>query len=1123
VDLLTDPRFVVVINGSRSIVSLWWPSGRGASQLSIRQEGVLSTTDLWNGAVHPGFAPGPNGLGPAQVLYDPGAGQLLVFNQVTDSISFVDPATGAVVGGLVVGPPDYWAPLELSENSSGNLAFVLNTARDAVDIVNVSTERISGTVSLGSTPLSLAFDSSNGYLYVSLFHNSTLVQIDPTSDSVTRYIPSGEPSVYQTLMLGYDPFADRLIVANEASDNISIIDPTNASVTQRLVVGYEPNAIAIDQPNDRVWIANYLSANVSELNATSLQLLGSVPVGSYPDSLAVAGSDRAFVASYLWDNLTAVNTTTGTVVGSVGTGSIPWGLTWDPVNDHLYACNNGNDNLTVITSPTNLTPIRSIAIGAAPGGPAYDARDNLLLVPQLDTGNLTLLNASNGQLVGAILIGPSVTSVAFDPIDDRAFVTEPSPSYGENGIVSVINISSRTIIANITVGVGPNAAVWDSETDQVYIVNSQSVFVTAIEGSNPISTTTIPLPSNALGGANEPSGLALDPSLHELIVSKLATESGFAIVNTSTDVVVSSTVTAGAIGEMAVDPVSNLLFASEVSLDEVAIVDLATGRVIGNLSTTGGPGPVDWSSMSNEVYVADATSNLTTYNATTFAPEGTIPVGSVPRGFAFDPGANVLTVALSPQGTLVRVGALPQYPVLFNESGLPAGTSWGVRIAGNLNNGTSATLAFQLANGTYLFTVVTPPGFVAAPPGGSMTVNGSAVDRSVVFSVHTYSWVVQERGLPVGTPWYSNFSGSSGIGRYATSSSSVVAHLANGTYTLTSSSGDPRWVAASGGIAFTVDGTGGNLSVIFSLMAFGADATAAGLPVGTLWAVNFTGPLGSWQNSSRTGQLFEALPNGSYTYRAWVPAGGWQAEPPIGTLAISGSPYRFEINFTQVVYPVNFHAVGLPLGVAWFVNFSNSSSARFTGTEGTLLIPNGTYHFQVTSADGRWAPTVSSGSFTVTAASKAVEIVFHELFEVEFAESGLPSRTSWSATLNGTTKSGSGPITFTGVVNGTYPFTIPSILPYNAVPSSGNISVKGANSTATITFFPLSGTRAPPPNPATFLGLPQTEGYALLGGIVAVIVVAAAVTGLRHRRKAAPNDSAQPTHDVSVGEPPARP
>ncbi|MGC8630794.1 MAG: DUF7619 domain-containing protein, partial [Thermoplasmata archaeon] len=73
-------------------------------------------------------------------------------------------------------------------------------------------------------------------------------------------------------------------------------------------------------------------------------------------------------------------------------------------------------------------------------------------------------------------------------------------------------------------------------------------------------------------------------------------------------------------------------------------------------------------------------------------------------------------------------------------------------------------------------------------------------------------------------------------------------------------------------------------------------------------------------------------------------------------------------------------------------------------------------------------------------------------YTITFIESGLSSGTTWYVTLNGITKSSSNNTITFNEPNGTYSYTVGSINGYNVYPSSGTITVKGANLTITIKF-----------------------------------------------------------------------
>jgi hypothetical protein len=79
-------------------------------------------------------------------------------------------------------------------------------------------------------------------------------------------------------------------------------------------------------------------------------------------------------------------------------------------------------------------------------------------------------------------------------------------------------------------------------------------------------------------------------------------------------------------------------------------------------------------------------------------------------------------------------------------------------------------------------------------------------------------------------------------------------------------------------------------------------------------------------------------------------------------------------------------------------------------------------------------------------------------------------------------------------------------------PSSGNLLVNGAALAQPIAF-------TTPSKAATFLGLPAAEGYALLAGIVVVVMVAGVAAGLMTKRRPKSPPASPDTTSPSSGPP----
>ena len=107
-----------------------------------------------------------------------------------------------------------------------------------------------------------------------------------------------------------------------------------------------------------------------------------------------------------------------------------------------------------------------------------------------------------------------------------------------------------------------------------------------------------------------------------------------------------------------------------------------------------------------------------------------------------------------------------------------------------------------------------------------------------------------------------------------------------------------------------------------------------------------------------------------------------------------------------------------------------------------------------------------------------------QYYILTFLESGLPTGTAWSVTLNGSTQGSAGaPLEF-AEANGSYSYQVGNVPGYNATPNSGTLQVAGAAVKLLVVF----SLRPAPLNPVRFdqAGLPNGTNWSVtLGGLTA--------------------------------------
>ena len=211
--------------------------------------------------------------------------------------------------------------------------------------------------------------------------------------------------------------------------------------------------------------------------------------------------------------------------------------------------------------------------------------------------------------------------------------------------------------------------------------------------------------------------------------------------------------------------------------------------------------------------------------------------------------------------------------------------------------------------------------------------------------------------------------------------------------------------------------------------------TESGLLPGTSWSVTLNGTT----KYSSTNTITFNEPNGTYSYTV-TPVAGYTESPPSGTINVNGANVTQPVTFTEIEYTVTFTESGLPSGTVWYINISNGQSYKSTGTEISLNEPNGTYSYVVSSSNKSYSPNPSSGSFTVNGSTVSRSISFSQvIYIITFKESGLPSGTSWSVTLNGVTETSTNSTITFHEPYGTYSYSISLPSGYKTSSSSGSI------------------------------------------------------------------------------------
>lgn len=197
------------------------------------------------------------------------------------------------------------------------------------------------------------------------------------------------------------------------------------------------------------------------------------------------------------------------------------------------------------------------------------------------------------------------------------------------------------------------------------------------------------------------------------------------------------------------------------------------------------------------------------------------------------------------------------YSVNFVESGLPAGYSWSVSLAGDVRSSSTKTVSFIEENGTYSYSVAAILNYTSTPASSDVLVYGSDCNVTVLFQYSLHKVSVQVNGLQNGGSWSISLSGQN----HTTSSSSISFYVGNGLYSYEITPPDEFVASPSTGTLLILDGDA-TLAVTLQVKTYEVHFQHDGMPSGKQWTVEF----GEQNQSSTSSVITFTVPAGNYSY-----------------------------------------------------------------------------------------------------------------------------------------------------------------------------------------------------------------------------------------------------------------
>lgn len=606
------------------------------------------------------------GASPFQGIYDAAYGAIFVSNTGSNQVSVISSIThtspthlsgGACLTGCTISYGVFDPNARLVDFATSGGSF------EGFQLPSFSYSLSSCT---GYTPESVAYDPANAFVY-GFAQSSSGGELDPIHGTAgnTCLALAGIP-----WFGAYAPSNYTMWVAEGASGSSGQVQVLNSStsaswITSKKVlpVGSAPGYPAFDRANGDMYIANQNSNNVTVINVKTYSTVANIAVGTSPDAVTYDPVNKeVYVANSGSSSVSAISSSSNTVVATIPVGSTPDSLTFDPANQTMVVTNSGSDNVSFIDHTDAISSTVALASGSSPETAVFDPADSYIYVPDHGTtASVSVL--TDDPTIG---VGSAPRDLAIAGSSKYAATVDSTAN-----TVSVFPLGfSGTASTTIAVGTSPLALAYDAYNGEFYVANNGSDNVSVISTSTWRVTSTLLLPTGA-----RPSNIIYDPSSHYVFVADWASNQ-VSVINPS-NIVTNVAVHSHPLG-MGIDTANWDVYVTDQGGSFVDVLG-QTGAAVGSVAV--GSGPVAVACSSSDCYVSNfGSGTVSVLSGTTVS--ATITVGTNPGAIAYDPADGNVYVAdngsaqvsvIGSGNTVVatlKVGTGPSAVVYDNSTGL---------------------------------------------------------------------------------------------------------------------------------------------------------------------------------------------------------------------------------------------------------------------------------------------------------------------------------------------------------------------------------------------------------------------------------------------------------------------
>jgi len=297
--------------------------------------------------------------------------------------------------------------------------------------------------------------------------------------------------------IAVNPQANTVVVANEKSDSVSVIDLHAETVLASVPVGRAPKGVAIDQELRIAVVGNSHDDTVSMIDLNTYRVTATIKVGKEPEGIAINSLNHtALIVNHKDDTGSVINLMSQSVVCTVPAGREPKDVSIDQYLNIALVVNE-NDYTVSVIDLNSCQVTRIISIEKKPQAIAINPETHLAAVINEKDNSITVIDLQTWDAY-TIQVGKHPIEIAMNSLDNRALVI-----CDEDRGMLLIDLDTRTVVREYALNKRPRGVAVNNFTNVAAVVDKRTDSLTLIQLPNPVPEIISILPSNTGRGGED--------------------------------------------------------------------------------------------------------------------------------------------------------------------------------------------------------------------------------------------------------------------------------------------------------------------------------------------------------------------------------------------------------------------------------------------------------------------------------------------------------------------------------------------------------------------------------------------------------------------------------------------